>query len=365
MHIWQHGQGHDEHTKVRNIQNVQFGKYSVPCWYYSPYPDKYGKCDVLYICEFTFKYMRKRSTYEKHLAKQTMRHPPGQEIYRDEGKKVRVYEIDGRKDVLYCQNLCLFSKLFIEHKTLYYDPEPFMFYVVVEVDEEGCHPVGYFSKERASSEGYNLACILTFPPHQRKGYGKFLISLSYEISKRAGEVGSPEKPLSDLGKLSYRSYWSCVVLLMFRHMIITKEFFGLEKMSEMTGIKSEDLISTMHVMNMVKAMRGQYVMSIKKDNVYSRLEPFLKKKYTRNFIIPEHFLDKSVYGETTPEYHVLGMGDKEEAQAAVEVTASSSATPAPAPAPCPAPLPELDPVPVPSTEARDGELQPPTPMETS
>lgn len=51
-----------------------------------------------------------------------------------------------------------------------------------------CLQVGYFSKEKSSEEGYNLACILTLPCYQKKGYGKFLISFSYELSKLEGKV---------------------------------------------------------------------------------------------------------------------------------------------------------------------------------
>lgn len=46
----------------------------------------------------------------------------------------------------YSQNLCLLAKCFLDHKTLYYDTDPFLFYVMTEYDSKGFHIVGYFSK---------------------------------------------------------------------------------------------------------------------------------------------------------------------------------------------------------------------------
>lgn len=106
----------------------------------------------------------------------TLRHPPGNEIYRKD--TISFFEIDGRKNKIYAQNLCLLAKLFLDHKTLYYDTDPFMFYVMTEYDDVGFHIVGYFSKEKESTEDYNVACILTMPPYQRKGYGRLLIEFS-------------------------------------------------------------------------------------------------------------------------------------------------------------------------------------------
>ena len=50
--------------------------------------------------------------------------------------------MDGKKEKLYCQNLCYLAKLFLDHKTLYYDVDLFLFYVLCENDERGSHIVG-------------------------------------------------------------------------------------------------------------------------------------------------------------------------------------------------------------------------------
>ena len=39
-------------------------------------------------------------------------------------------QVDGRKAKTFCQNLCYLAKLFLDHKTLYYDVDLFLFYVM-------------------------------------------------------------------------------------------------------------------------------------------------------------------------------------------------------------------------------------------
>ena len=137
--------------------------------------------------------------------------------------------------------------------------------------------MGYFSKEKESPDGNNVACILTLPPYQRKGYGKLLIAFSYELSKMEQVVGSPEKPLSDLGKLSYRSYWSWVLLEILKdfrgtlsikvHRIIKfiilkyrkNEIKIFQDLSGMTSITQTDIISTLQSLNLVKYWKGTYL----------------------------------------------------------------------------------------------------------
>jgi hypothetical protein len=68
--------------------------------------------------------------------------------------------------------------MFLDHKSLFYDVEPFLFYVMTETDEIGARFVGYFSKEKRSPKDYNVSCIMTLPVRQRQGWGNLLIDFS-------------------------------------------------------------------------------------------------------------------------------------------------------------------------------------------
>ena len=158
---------------MKNVELIELGRHRIKPWYFSPYPIELVTLPCIYICEFCLKFIKSRVCLERHLTKCNLKHPPGNEIYRK--NSVSFFEIDGRKNKVYAQYLCLLAKLFLDHKTLYYDTDPFLFYVMCECDNKGCHIVGYFSKEKESSEDYNVACILVLPPYQRKSYGKLLI----------------------------------------------------------------------------------------------------------------------------------------------------------------------------------------------
>jgi histone acetyltransferase HTATIP len=236
-----------EISRVRNLSKIQMGRFELEPWYFSPYPVEYTEEDLVYICEFCLSYYGSVLQFERHRSKCNLLHPPGNEIYRD--KNVSFFEIDGRRQRTWCRNLCLLSKCFLDHKTLYYDVDPFLFYCMVVRDESGCHLIGYFSKEKESAEGYNVACILTLPQYQRHGYGKLLIAFSYELSKREGKLGSPEKPLSDLGLLSYRAYWQDTIVDL---LLEVKGECTIDELASMSAMTTQDVIHTLQNLNMLK-----------------------------------------------------------------------------------------------------------------
>ncbi|KAK5641459.1 hypothetical protein RI129_010006 [Pyrocoelia pectoralis] len=221
---------------------IEFGMYDIQTWYSSPFPQEYARLPKLFLCEFCLKYTKSKAVLDRHQDKCTWRHPPGTEIYRCD--ELSMFEVDGNVNKIYCQNLCLLAKLFLDHKTLYYDVEPFLFYVLTKNDKKGCHLVGYFSKEKHCLQKYNVSCIMTMPQYQRQGFGRFLIDFSYLLSKEEGQPGTPEKPLSDLGRVSYYAYWKSVVLeYLHKH---RKEKICFATISKETGMYCHDIATALH-----------------------------------------------------------------------------------------------------------------------
>ena len=157
----------------------------------------------------------------------------------------------------YCRNIFLLAKAFLENKLCGHDVHMYTFYVValhasvhfpdyqsyvtqtVEAaiarhhahqgggSERNPPPLGppsdallfagFYSWEAKAADNANLACIMTLPCMSSipstQGLGQFLVRLSYEVAFRRGFIGSPERPLSDLGEKMYHSFWRRSILL--------------------------------------------------------------------------------------------------------------------------------------------------------
>lgn len=278
----------NEQLTGSRMNSIHIASHEIETWYTAPYPEEYSSRQTLYICEHCMKYMSSKFILERHKLKCLMTTPPGTEIYRL--GRIAIFEVDGRKNTIYCQNLCLLLKLFLNSKTLYYDVDPFMFYILTEVDDLGEHHfVGYFSKEKLNSTNYNVSCILTLPIYQRKGYGNLLIDFSYLLTRREFKLGTPEKPLSDLGLLSYRNYWNITLCYKLKELSQLWESenkesrISINELSNLTGIIQNDVITLLENLKFLirNSVTGHYAIKIdltKVDQVISKWE---QKNYTK------------------------------------------------------------------------------------
>eukprot|EP00102_Acyrthosiphon_pisum_P008910 XP_003246272.1 PREDICTED: histone acetyltransferase KAT7 [Acyrthosiphon pisum] len=126
------------------------------------------------------------------------------------------------------------------------------------------------TNEKNSFLNFNVSCILTLPPYQRQGYGRLLIDFSYLLTRVEGKVGSPEKPLSDLGLISYRSYWKDV-LLQYLCDLGGKQL-SIKDMSQELAINSYDIVSTLQALGMMKYWKGKHIILKKQEVIDEYLE---------------------------------------------------------------------------------------------
>lgn len=236
--------------------------------------------EKLFICDSCFKYTDDEKDYEAHLlACDHLNKQLGKIMYRDEKYVIR--KVRGSRHKMFTQNLCLFTKLFLDNKSVFFTVDYFEFYIVYGTENN--KPMGFFSKEILSWDRNNLACILVFPPYQRMHLGTLLISFSYELSKSQNLVSGPEKPLSPFGLVGYLKYWSSIIT---RELVFGKlsdaKVVTLEEVSKVTGIRHDDIVMTLKHMNVLVNNDGELFVQKKilqdwaKRNKVS-LNPLLKK----------------------------------------------------------------------------------------
>lgn len=250
--------------------------------------------DTLHICDTCFAYTDDATAMASHKPKCIYKKElPGRVVYDSPYYQIR--KVDGAKHPYYSQFLCLFAKLFLDSKSVFFSVQNFDFYVLTislvnirvidilasnypktkslkgaagytkeerellarlesESSLSGQRVIGFFSKEKISFDKYNLACINVFPPFQKRGLGRLLISYSYYLSKKEHIIGTPERPLSAHGRATYITYWSWVISSYITQFYLdslkTEKPLKLSivQISEATYIKQDDVIDALFEM---------------------------------------------------------------------------------------------------------------------
>ena len=73
-------------------------------------------------------------------------------------------------------------------------------------------------------------------------------------------MGTPERPLSDLGLVSYRGYWTRELLAILKDP--SRSVMSIKDLSELTMIKTEDIISTLQHLNLLAYQKARPVHSL-------------------------------------------------------------------------------------------------------
>ncbi|KAF1973294.1 hypothetical protein BU23DRAFT_554281 [Bimuria novae-zelandiae CBS 107.79] len=259
-----------------NVHDVVLGSLILKPWFSSEgYPEEIiGKSvNRLYVCQWCFKYTTDLVPFLQHLKACPTRTspPPGTVIYTS--GTLSIYELDGADHKLYAQNLSLFAKLFLHIKSVFYDVSAFLYYLLVLDDPNPNIPntlmgddgppcgqvVGFFSKEKLSWDNNNLACICVFPPWQKQGFAQVLIAASYELGRKDGRKGGPEKPLSSHGRAAYMAYWSKTLA---RTIIEWPEKkLTITDLHEATSITVDDIHHTLNAMGVLERKKKGHVIN--------------------------------------------------------------------------------------------------------
>jgi len=110
-----------------------------------------------------------------------------------------------------------------------------------------------------------------------------LIEFSYLLTKVEKRTGSPEKPLSDMGLVSYRSYWR---LVLCKEMLLLHEAgksISVTELSSRTGMTADDIVSCLEGLRALVRDPVTKSYALRLDLPYYRqyIDNYEKKGYTK------------------------------------------------------------------------------------
>ena len=268
-----------EHSKFRTIEHIYIHGGSSRASYFSPYPENCHGLDLLYIWDRWLQYFINPEKFEEHQEEWKFTHSKENLIYITEEHVVA--EVDGENAKEFCIHLWLLSKLFINCKNLIVDITSFYYYCLYKnTSEQEYQFLGYFSKHKDYFKpskpkfNENVSCLLILPSCQAKGYGKFLIDLSYQLSLKDKKSGTPARPLSSAGFNAYRNWW---ISQIDSNLSIPKPktFWYINDIVAKTGISSQDIkdiLSSIHVHVEQGSKATEGALRFKKKEFVSELE---------------------------------------------------------------------------------------------
>ncbi|KAK6441397.1 SAS complex subunit [Oleoguttula sp. CCFEE 5521] len=258
-------------TTRRNVENVVLGNLHFVPEFPSFYPEELiggRKASWLYVCQWCYNYTHELLKHAAHCKVCPCKDesPPGELIYEEDG--YAIHQVDGEENKLFAQNLSLFAKLFLDTKSVFFDVSSFLYYLLIlQPPKSGTtltngtssaaaygQVVGFFSKEKMSWDNNNLACILIFPPWQRRNLGQILIAASYILGRHEGRFGGPEKPLSAPGRKAYLAYWCGEAA---REILGApgKKTVSVRNISESCWILGEDVVAALREMGITESRK--------------------------------------------------------------------------------------------------------------
>lgn len=101
----------------------------------------------------------------------------------------------------------------------------------------------------------------------------------YLLSKEEGQPGTPEKPLSDLGRVSYHAYWKSVILEFLYD--YKEKPFTLEDIAHTTGMHMNDIAATFQLLGFVRYLPNNESMKLGLCINWNKVDNHMKKVRSR------------------------------------------------------------------------------------